>query len=77
MDTIVSKKATLLVVDVQNDYCHEEGALGRMGRDTSAAQKMIPTLQMTIEFARENDIPIISFKPFMKTVRIRFHGNNE
>jgi ureidoacrylate peracid hydrolase len=49
----------LLVVDVQNDFCHSEGAYVKRGNDVSLIQSMVPKLQKTIEAARERGLAII------------------
>ena len=52
-------KAALLVVDVQNDFCHSQGVLGKMGIDISMAQGMAANLQKFIEEARAVSLPVI------------------
>ena len=37
-------KTALLVVDVQNDFCHPSGVFGRIGHNTSMMQKMAENL---------------------------------
>jgi ureidoacrylate peracid hydrolase len=49
----------LLVVDVQNDFCHSNGAYVKRGNDVSLIQAMVPRLQKTIESAREQGLPVI------------------
>ena len=46
------KHAALLLVDVQNDFCAEGGALHREGMDLSLVQAMIPRLERFVEAAR-------------------------
>jgi ureidoacrylate peracid hydrolase len=53
-----SGSSALLVVDIQNDYIHPEGSLGRSGHDTSAVIAMIPRLHRLIETARTCGIPV-------------------
>ena len=38
-------KTAVIVVDVQNDFCRAEGALGKAGQPTAAAMAMLPNLQ--------------------------------
>ena len=45
-------KTALIVVDVQNDFCHPNGALGRAGLPTDGAMAMIPTLQKLLDAAQ-------------------------
>lgn len=49
----------LIVVDVQNDFCHSDGAYVKRGNDVSLIQAMVPKLQKTIESARERGVPVI------------------
>jgi len=56
--------AMLLVVDMQNDFCHRDGAAGRRGRGMDFVQGMIPKLLRLIDKAREINCPV----GFVKTV---------
>ena len=56
--------ACLLVVDVQNDYCHPKGSAGKAGNDTSAAVEMVPRLARLLEEARQVALPVI----FIQTI---------
>ena len=49
----------ILIVDVQNDFCAEGGAMHREGRDVSAAQAMVPRLSRLIESARRAKVRCI------------------
>jgi ureidoacrylate peracid hydrolase len=51
--------AALVVVDVQNDFCHDEGAFARMGRDVEPIRAMVPRLQELIDAARTAGVPVI------------------
>ncbi len=53
------KHTALIVVDVQNDFCHREGACAKGGRDMTLVEEMIPTLLDFIERTREAGVPII------------------
>ena len=46
------ENAALVVVDVQNDFCADDGYFGRVGADVKAVQRKIPTLQRLIDHAR-------------------------
>ena len=52
----------LLVIDVQNDFCHDQGVFAKMGLDLSHIQEMIPRLKGFIERVRQTPIPIIFVK---------------
>src|SRR5215468_10320668 len=49
----------LIVVDVQNDFCHEASAYAQMGHNVAFIQEMIPRLAATIEAARNARVPVI------------------
>jgi len=52
-------KAVLVVVDVQNDFCSPEGAIGKAGAPTAAAMAMLPTLQRLLDAARAAGTPVV------------------
>jgi ureidoacrylate peracid hydrolase len=58
-EKIDPKHAALIVVDVQNDFCHPDSPLARDGRDLSAAQAMVPRLVTLIDDARAAGVPVI------------------
>lgn len=53
------KNTALIVVDVQNDYCHPDGAIAKSGNDVSSVKKMMPNLCNLLDAAREHSVPII------------------
>jgi len=53
------KNAALLVVDMQNDFCHPDGSLGKRGRDMTFGLQMTPRLVQLIEEARKAKVPVI------------------
>ena len=57
-------QAAIVVVDVQNDFCHPDGVLGRAGVPTAAAMEMIPRLARLLDAAREAGTKII----FIQTI---------
>jgi ureidoacrylate peracid hydrolase len=65
LEALVERSRTaVLVVDVQNDYCHPHGALGRQGLPTGDAMAMIPVLARLLDAAREHGTRVI----FIQTV---------
>lgn len=54
--------ASLLVVDVQNDFVSPQGSAAKRGEDVSAAQAVVPRLVRLIEEARRIALPIIYVK---------------
>ncbi len=57
-------KAAIIVVDVQNDFCRPEGALGMAGAPTADAMAMIPTLQRLLDSARAAGTRVV----FLQTI---------
>lgn len=53
------RHAALVLVDVQNDFCAEGGAMHREGRDLSLVKAMIPRLERLVEAARAAKVPLI------------------
>jgi ureidoacrylate peracid hydrolase len=53
------QSSALLIVDMQNDFCHPEGAQGKRGRDLSMIYGMIPTFAEVLKGARQIGLPVI------------------
>ncbi|MCW5771362.1 MAG: cysteine hydrolase [Rhodospirillaceae bacterium] len=53
------KRAALVVVDMQNDFCHGDGLLAKRGIDMGPTQAMTPALLKLIEAARAASMPIL------------------
>jgi ureidoacrylate peracid hydrolase len=51
-DKVLPQHCALLLVDVQNDFAADGGAMHREGRDVSMAQAMVPRLERFLEAAR-------------------------
>jgi len=51
--------AAVLVVDVQNDFCHERGAMGLLGFDMGPVQSSMDALAGFLGEARQASVPII------------------
>jgi ureidoacrylate peracid hydrolase len=52
-------RTALLVIDMQNDFCHPQGWLASIGVDTTPAQQPIKPLQTTLPLLRDAGVPII------------------
>lgn len=63
-DKIDPAKTAVIVVDVQNDYCHPEGACARRGSDVSAVKPMMPHLHSLLHGARKAGVPIVFIQTF-------------
>ena len=57
----------LLLVDVQNDFCAEGGAMHREGRDLSLVQEMIPRLERFLAAARAANVKCVWIKNVYNT----------
>jgi ureidoacrylate peracid hydrolase len=51
-EKVFPEHSALLLVDVQNDFAADGGAMHREGRDVSMAQAMVPRLEQLLEAAR-------------------------
>ncbi|MBV9384849.1 MAG: cysteine hydrolase [Chroococcidiopsidaceae cyanobacterium CP_BM_ER_R8_30] len=52
-------KATILVIDMQNDFCHPDGWLAHIGVDITPAQAPIDPLKTLLPALRTADVPVI------------------
>lgn len=52
-------KTAILVVDMQNDFCHPDGWLAHIGVDVTPARKPIEPLQALLPALREKGVPVI------------------
>ena len=53
------RQAALVIVDVQNDFCHPRGAAGRRGKDLGQVPPMIGHLSHFLDHARRVGLPIV------------------
>lgn len=51
--------AALVVVDVQNDFCHPRGVMASKGADVGAAVAMAPRLARLVDHARQAAVPVV------------------
>lgn len=52
-------RTAIVVVDMQNDFCSEEGYLSRSGVDCAPAQKLIAPINRLVQAVRPLDVPVI------------------
>jgi nicotinamidase-related amidase len=57
--TLDLARTAILVIDMQNDFCHPEGWLGHIGVDVTPARAPIPALARLLPALREQDVPVI------------------
>jgi nicotinamidase-related amidase len=58
-DALDPDRCALVVVDMQNDYCHVEGALARLGADVSPAADTAAGIRRLAAGAAEAGVPRI------------------
>jgi len=74
------QSSALLIIDMQNDFCHPEGAQGKRGRDLSMIYGMIPSFEEVLKGARQISLPVIFVRTLhypwtdSKTWRKRLEG---
>src|SRR5258708_26192017 len=49
-------RTALIVIDVQNDFCHADGAFGRVGHDNSRMPAMAAALHTLLAEARARQV---------------------
>lgn len=59
VDRIQPQSSAVIVIDMQNDFCHPEGALGSQGIDMTSIVEMAPKLVTFLDAVREANVPII------------------
>lgn len=59
--------AALVVVDIQNDFCHRKGTMGRSGKQLSAIEEAVGKVELLVELSRDIGVPVI----FVKTLHGR------
>jgi ureidoacrylate peracid hydrolase len=67
-EQIKTGRTALIVVDVQNDFCHQEGAFGKKGIDLSHMERPAGNLVRFIDQCRQFNVPII----FVRTIHSRW-----
>lgn len=53
------ERSAALIVDVQNDFCADGGAMHAEGRDLSLVQAMVPRLARFLDAARAAHVPLV------------------
>ena len=51
--------AALVVIDVQNDFCHQDGLQGKLGRDLSRVDLVVGRIAKLVECARTAKVPVV------------------
>lgn len=56
--------AAVMVIDMQNDYCHPDGALAKNGANVSGVDEIVPNVQRLLEAAELYEKPVL----FVQTI---------
>lgn len=57
---IVLSQTALLVIDMQNDFCHPQGFCGHnLGADLSSVRAIVPRIQAVIEWCRHHGLLVV------------------
>ena len=59
LEALALRKSALIVVDLQNAFCHKEGTLGVSGVDTDRLSSVIGPLRALIERCRAVGVPVL------------------
>lgn len=59
MAAISTDRCALIVVDMQNGFCHPEGSFGKLGLDVSMTNAAIPWCRRLVDAAHERGVPVI------------------
>jgi nicotinamidase-related amidase len=57
--TLDLARTAVIVIDMQNDFCHPDGWLGNLGVDVTPARTPIAPLQSLLPALRGHDVPVI------------------
>jgi ureidoacrylate peracid hydrolase len=57
--TLDLARTALVVIDMQNDFCHPHGWLAGIGVDVTPARTPIPILQRLVPRLRTRDVPVV------------------
>lgn len=53
------RRSAVVVIDVQNDFCHPDGVQGRRGRDLATVGPAVERLGELVDGARAKGVPVI------------------
>ena len=51
--------AALIIINMQNDCCHDDGAFAQMVATSTSIRSMVPRLQRLIDSARDAGVPVV------------------
>jgi ureidoacrylate peracid hydrolase len=67
VEKVDPRHTALLVIDMQNDFCADDGFVARAGRDVSAAQALAARLPTLIGTARDGGVRVVFVRSLYST----------
>ena len=64
-DYLEPKKSAVLVVDIQNDFCHPQGHFGKRQLNLLYVHEMVPILKRFVNTARKLGVTIFHIRSFL------------
>jgi ureidoacrylate peracid hydrolase len=55
-------RCVLAIIDVQNDFCHGDGAYARLGHDVEPMAAVVPHVAKLLDLARDRDVPRVHIR---------------
>ncbi len=80
---LLTKKTAVIIIDLQNDYVHPKGIMGKTGLGLDNIQKIIPKIKHFMDLMRTKKVPIMHIQmteneneidPILKKKRIAEFG---
>ena len=62
MEKLDTASTGILVIDMQNGFCHDRGALAQAGVDMSRQKAIIPRVKQLVQLARRGGFPVFLSK---------------
>lgn len=59
LELLERHKSALLVIDLQNAFCHKDGTLGKSGLDAEHLSSIVPQLRTIIQQCHEVSMPVL------------------
>lgn len=59
LDALDPRRTALLVVDVQNDFCHPDGYFARFGFDVTPCAEVVSRIAPVVDTARRLGLPVV------------------
>ena len=53
------KETALVVIDVQNDFCHPDGMMGKLGKNVESGALVTPRIAKLISYAKKASVPVL------------------